>query len=113
MRASGFPITLSYATNDTPLATVATVLKAAWAQIGVNVTLQPEPQATLVAQSFGQKNIPLYLLDTASQIFPIGTEFGALYSTTGFSNTTHYANPAFDAAFNALELHPQPGGDPR
>jgi len=97
--ANGFSTTMYYATNDPPLASVATILQAAWQQIGINVTLQAEPQPTLVAQSFGQKNLPVYLLDTASQIFPIGTEFGALYSSTGFSNTTHYVNSAFDTAF--------------
>jgi peptide/nickel transport system substrate-binding protein len=96
---SGFSTTMYYATNDAPLASVATVLQAAWQQIGINVTLQAEPQASLVTQSFGQKNLPVYLLDTASQIFPIGTEFGALYSSGGFSNTTHYVNQAFDNAF--------------
>jgi ABC-type transport system substrate-binding protein len=97
----GFSTTMYYATNDAPLASVATVLQAAWSQIGINVTLQAEPQPALVTQSFGQKNLPVYLIDTASQIFPIGTEFGALYSSGGFSNTTHYLNPAFDSAFTA------------
>ncbi len=101
---SGFSTTLYYATNDAPLGSIAQILQASWSQIGVNLTLQAEPQATLVTQSFGQKNLPAYLLDTASQIFPIGTEFGALYSSAGFSNTTHYVNAAFDKAFNASNL---------
>jgi peptide/nickel transport system substrate-binding protein len=97
---NGFSSTMYYATNDPPLASVAQILQASWAQAGINVTLQAEPQPTLVAQSFGQKNLPIYLLDTASQIFPIGTEFGALYSSGGFANTTHYVDKGFDDAFN-------------
>jgi peptide/nickel transport system substrate-binding protein len=99
--SGGFSTTLYYATNDAPLAAIATILQASWSQIGINVTLQAEPQASLVTQSFGQKNLPVYLLDTASQIFPDGTEFGALYSSGGFANTTHYVNAAFDSAFTA------------
>ena len=97
--SKGFSTQLLYATNDATLAAVATILQASWAKIGIHVSLQPEPQSTLVTRSFGQKDIPVYLIDTASQILPIGTELGALYSATGFSNTTHYVNAAFNQAF--------------
>ena len=99
--SKGFSTQLYYATNDATLASVATALQSSWAQMGVHVTLMPQPQATLVTRSFGQKNIPIYLLDTASQILPIGTELGALYNKTGFSNSTNYVDAQFDRAFAA------------
>lgn len=99
--AKGFSTQMLYATNDPTLASVATILQQSWAKIGIHVSLSPEPQATLVTRSFGQKNIPVYLIDTASQIMPIGTEFGALYNKTGFANSSNYDDPTFNNAFAA------------
>lgn len=95
----GFSNELYYSSESPTLASIATILQASWEQIGVRVRLMPQPSAALVTRAFGQKDIPIYLTDTATAVPPDASIVGALYSGSGFANVSNYANPAFDRAY--------------
>jgi peptide/nickel transport system substrate-binding protein len=95
----GFDTELFYASDSTTLGRLATLLQAAWEQVGVRVRLNSQPSTSLVTRAFSNRDLTLYLTDTSSPEVPDGSILGALWSSSGFANTQNYANPRFDAAY--------------
>lgn len=100
---NGFSTELIYASESPTLAAIATILQASWEQIGVKVRLTPQPIATIVTRAFGERDLPIWLTDTASATVPDASIIGALYGKTGFANVSNYDNPAFDRAYEVAD----------
>jgi peptide/nickel transport system substrate-binding protein len=93
----GVSTDLSYASESQTMAQLAPILQSSYEQIGIKLKLKPEPASTLVTRAFGDKDIPLWLTDTASSVIPDIGNAGALYSTGGFANVNGYSNAEYDA----------------
>jgi peptide/nickel transport system substrate-binding protein len=83
---NGFEATLEYPSGNATFESLAAVLQAGWADLGVTVTLLPEDQATL-SKNFtgGTYDIMLPYSFAASDV-PIPDEFAEFYAVTGGTN---------------------------
>ncbi len=97
--ASGFTAKLEYPSGNAAFDSLAAVLQAAWADLGVKVQLLPEDQATL-SKNFtgGTYDIMLPYSFAASDV-PIPDEFAAFYAIPGSTNGffTWWKDPAIEA----------------
>ncbi|RNL62527.1 ABC transporter substrate-binding protein [Nocardioides marmoriginsengisoli] len=97
--ADGFKARLEFPSGNAAFQSLALVLQSAWAEIGVELTLHPEDQATL-SKSFngGTYDLILPYAFAASDV-PIPDEFGAFYAIPGGTNGffTWWADPAIEA----------------
>lgn len=106
MAASGFPTgfkaTLEFPSGSTAFQSLAAVLQAEWAEIGVTVELRPEDQATL-SKNFtgGTYDIMLPYALAASDV-PIPDEFATFYAIPGSTNGfyTWWADPTIESMVN-------------
>jgi peptide/nickel transport system substrate-binding protein len=93
-----FSMQLWYPTDNPEMDTVAAVLQSAWGKIGVNVTLNKQPQNDLIVRNRTQKDLDAYLGDWFSPIAYDGAiASGAGFFTTGaITNNVLYSNPEWD-----------------
>ncbi|RZI92043.1 MAG: hypothetical protein EOO67_09430, partial [Microbacterium sp.] len=95
----GFTATLEYPSGNAAFESLVAVLQAAWAELGVEVELLPEDQATL-SKNFtgGTYDIMLPYSFAASDV-PIPDEFAEFYAVKGGTNGffTWWNDPAIEA----------------
>ncbi|MDI1288871.1 MAG: ABC transporter substrate-binding protein, partial [bacterium] len=83
---TGFDATLEFPSGSTAFQSLAAVLQAEWAELGVNLTLAPEDQATLSKNfSGGTYDIALPYATAASDLI-VPDEFGTFYAIPGSTN---------------------------
>ncbi|MBO9522390.1 MAG: ABC transporter substrate-binding protein [Nocardioidaceae bacterium] len=84
--ADGFKAKLEYPSGNAAFQSLALVLKEAWSQLGVDLSLHPEDQATL-SKSFngGTYDVILPYAFAASDV-PIPDEFATFYAIPGGTN---------------------------
>lgn len=95
----GFEATLEYPSGSTAFQSLAAVLQAEWAPLGVTLTLQPQDQATLSKNfSGGTYDIALPYATAASDLI-VPDEFGTFYAIPGGTNGffTWWADPSIEA----------------
>lgn len=94
----GFEATLEYGSGNAAFESLAAVLQAGWAEIGVTIELVPGDQATL-SQNFtgGTYDIMLPYTFAASDV-PIPDEFAQFYAVAGGTNGffTWWNDPAIE-----------------
>lgn len=92
---NGFDLTITFDSASELMRDTATILKTAFAEIGVNVTLDEVSSATYATQVYQRKYQGFFLLE-----FPIlpdaGYALALNYPSDSFLNSTAYSNPQVD-----------------
>lgn len=82
----GFSATLEYPTGNPTFASLAAVLQSEWAELGVNVTLRAEDQATLSKNFTGGTYDIMLPYSLAASDVPVPDEFAGFYGVPGSTN---------------------------
>lgn len=82
----GFDATLEYPSGNAAFESLAAVLQAAWAELGVTVELLPEDQATLSKNFTGGTYDMMLPYSFAASDVPIPDEFAEFYAVEGSTN---------------------------
>jgi peptide/nickel transport system substrate-binding protein len=102
---------LSYvAEREGTLGPVATLIQASFKQIGLNVQLDPLPQAQFSDRVYAKHDVPMFLDDQDKPDLVTGEyALGPFMTTTGPGNYTKYSNPQIDKLVGEIynETDPQ------
>lgn len=95
----GFEATLEYPSGDAAFDSLAVVLQAAWADLGVTIELLPEDQATLSKNFTGGTYDLMLPYSFAASDVPIPDEFASFYAVEGGTNGffTWWNDPEIEA----------------
>ena len=104
---------LSYpAERESTLTPIATVIQSALKDGGINIVLDPLPQAQLMDRRAVKKDLPMSLGDTEKPVAPdVAYTTMLFYVSTaagGINNITNYANPDVDKMFYAVRGETDP-----
>lgn len=90
---------LSYtAEREGTLGPVATLIQASFKNLGLNLQLNPLPQAQFADRVFAKHELPMFLDDQDKPDLVTGEyALGPFMTTTGPGNYTKYSNPVMDA----------------
>lgn len=94
----GFEATLEYPSGNAAFDSLAVVLQAAWAELGVTIELLPEDQATLSRNFTGGTYDLMLPYSFAASDVPIPDEFAEFYGVAGGTNGffTWWNDPAIE-----------------
>jgi peptide/nickel transport system substrate-binding protein len=103
---SGAPLQLSYVANRaSTLEPIANKIRTSLANIGVNIQLNPMPEATFSYREIQLHDIPFYFLDNLNSLGPdVGYDLQLEFVPSrlgGLQDGGNYDNPIVNRAFNA------------
>src|SRR6266508_765391 len=101
---------LSYtAEREGTLGPVATLIQASFKNIGLNLQLNPLPQAQFADRVFAKHELPMFLDDQDKPDLVTGEyALGPFMTTTGPGNYTKYSNPVMDKLVDQIYAETDP-----
>ncbi|OLB96615.1 MAG: hypothetical protein AUI15_13935 [Actinobacteria bacterium 13_2_20CM_2_66_6] len=101
---------LSYtAEREGTLGPVATLIQAAFKNVGLNLQLNPLPQAQFADRVFAKHELPMFLDDQDKPDLVTGEyALGPFMTTTGPGNYTKYSNPVMDKLVDQIYSESDP-----
>ncbi|MBE9605515.1 ABC transporter substrate-binding protein [Acetobacteraceae bacterium H6797] len=100
------------AERESYLGPIATAIKAALGDIGIQVQIDPMPQTQFADRRMVKKDLAMFISDTEKPVGPDVVYATRLYFVSpeagGVNNITNYSNPELDRLFTAAQTQPDP-----